>query len=553
MAQSPERPNILWVSCEDTGTQIGCYGDPHAITPNIDALAREGVRYSRAYTVAGVCAPSRSGIITGMYPTTIGSHHMRSDAKLPGFINCFPSYLREAGYYCTNNAKTDYNFAVPKDAWDESSNKAHWKNRKPNQPFFSVFNIETTHESRIILRGEAYEKVVAQLSPKERQDPARLTNLPPYYPDTPETRRDWANYYELITTMDKQFAARIQEIKDAGLWDSTIVMFWGDHGVGLPRAKRWLYEDSTHVPLVARIPERFRIAGQGRPGSVDDQLISLIDLAPTMLNLAGVPLPKHFQGRAFLGRNLTKQRDYVFAARDRMDERYDMVRAVRDRRYRYIRNFEPEKPYYQYMNTPEQGPTMREIRRVGDSSKVCAQWMGTKPAEELYDANADPHEVKNLASEPAHRLALERMRRALDEWQRDTIDLGLIPEPELVELEAKRGYRYGAVSAVAARYWEVRRTPSLSRLETALVDPSPCVRIAAAQRLQRIDKLAVELASRDEWVRLMAVIALDELGEKARPAIRVLQIAREEKENKYIARVANHALNVLMNETRTVP
>lgn len=552
-AQMPNRPNILWVSCEDTGTQIGCYGDPHAITPNIDALAADGVRYSHAYTVAGVCAPSRSGIITGMYPTTLGSHHMRSTIKLPPWVHPFPAYLREAGYFTSNNAKTDYNFEVPEGVWDQLGGSAHWKNRPTGRPFFSVFNIETTHESRVVLRGDAYEKVVAGLKPGERQDPARLTTLPPFYPDTTETRRDWANTYELITAMDRQFGKHVQDLKEAGLWDNTIVFFWGDHGVGLPRSKRWVYETSTHVPLVIRIPEKFRAAGQGRPGTADSQLVSFIDLAPTVLNLAGVPLEKHFQGRAFLGPNLTSPRSHVFAARDRMDERYDMVRAVRDRRYRYIRNFEPEKPYYQHMNTAERGPTMREIRRAGASSKIASQWMGTKPAEELYDVEADPFEIHNLALEPKHRLTLSRLRLTLEDWQKQTGDLGLIPEPELLAIEERRGYRMGGSSAVTARYWEVRRSPSMSRLESALIDVAPVVRIAAAQRLERIDKLVEGLASREPWTRLMAVIALDELGEKARPALRALRIAREGKENGYVARVANHALNTLLGESNAVP
>jgi uncharacterized sulfatase len=552
-AQTPQQPNILWVSCEDTGTQIGCYGDPHAITPNIDQMAAEGVRYSHAYTVAGVCAPSRSGIITGMYPTTLGSHHMRCTAKLPPWVRPFPAYLRDAGYFTTNNAKTDYNFDVPEGVWDRLGRDAHWKDRPAGRPFFSVFNIETTHESRVVLRGAAYEKAIGGVKPEQRQDPARLTTLPPFYPDTPETRRDWANTYELITAMDRQFGARVQELKDAGLWDNTIVFFWGDHGVGLPRSKRWLYETSTHVPLLARIPERYRTAGQGKPGSTDAQLVSLIDLAPTLLNLAGAPMPKHFQGRAFLGPNLTPQREYVFAARDRMDERYDMVRAIRDRRYRYIRNFEPEKPYYQYMTTPEKGPTMQEIRRAGASSKVASQWMGTKPAEELYDTQTDPFEIHNLAQDPRHRMTLQRLRLKLEDWQKETGDLGLIPEPELSVIEERRGYRMGGSSPVTARYWEVRRTPSLSRLESGLLDSAPVVRIAAAQRLGRVDKLIEGLANRDPSTRLMAAQALDELGEKARPAIRALQIARQDQENRYLVRVANHALNSLLGESTQVP
>lgn len=577
------RPNILWVSCEDTGPEIGCYGDPHAITPNIDRLAREGVRYTRAYTVAGVCAPSRSGIITGMYPTTLGSQYMRCRIVLPDFVKCFPEYLRNAGYFCSNNVKTDYNFDPPKTAWDELSNKAHWRNRPAGKPFFSVFNITTTHESQVRLRGAAYERVIARLKPGERRDPAKLA-LPPYYPDTPVARRDWANYYEVVTAMDYQVGDRLKELEDAGLLEDTIVFFWGDHGVGLPRAKRWLYESSTHVPLVVRIPEKYRAPGQGKPGSVDGQLVSFIDLAPTVLNLAGVPIPAHMQGRAFLGPKLTPPRQYVYAAHDRMDERYDGVRMVRDQRYRYLRNYEPHKPYAQHTAYMEEGFIMKELRRLkkeGELPPGAGLYMaGVKPVEELYDVEKDPHEINNLAASPAHQEVLKRLRAAHERWALETRDVGLIPEPELVEREKKFGTRYAVlrqpgseqylrrlralVDAVnretnralieqsladpdpAFRYWAVVGLgKSPDRLRPALEDPAPVVRIAAAARLGDEKALGVlirELSSDNEFVRLHAAIALDELGEKARPARAALQAVLNIKDSGYVARVAEHAL-----------
>jgi len=349
-APSASRPNILWISCEDISPHLGCYGVANAITPTLDALAARGVRYTNAFTVAGVCAPSRSGIITGMYPSTLGSQHMRCEATLPSHVRCFPEYLRQAGYCCTNNSKTDYNFTHPPATWDESSPRAHWRKRRKGQPFFSVFNFTVTHESRILMRGAEYEKQIARLKPNQRQDPARLA-LPPYYPDTPEVRRDWANVFELITAMDYQAADVLRELEEDGLAGETIVFFWSDHGTGLPRAKRWLYDSGTRVPLIVHIPEKFRTAGEGTPGSVNDELVSFIDLGPTVLNLAGAKVPAQMQGRAFLGANLKPPRQYIYGARDRMDERYDIIRSVRDKRYRYIRNYEPFKPYYQYMNT----------------------------------------------------------------------------------------------------------------------------------------------------------------------------------------------------------
>jgi len=546
---------------------LGCYGDPHAITPNADRFATQAVRFTRAYTVAGVCAPSRSGIITGMYPTTLGSSHMRSDAKLPDFVRCFPAYLREAGYYCTNNVKTDYNFAVPQDAWNQSSRAAHWKNRAAGQPFFAVFNQEVTHESRYPRRGAAHDADVPRLTPAQRQDPAKLTTLPPYYPDTPEARRDWANVYEGLTEMDYWLADRLKELDAAGLADDTIVFVWGDHGVGLPRAKRWLYESSTRVPLMVRIPEKFRAPGQGRPGTVDDQLVSFIDLAPTVLNLAGLKAPEHFQGRAFLGPRLTPPREYVHGARDRMDERYDMVRMVRDRRYRYLRNYEPEKPYAQYMNTAEQGVTMRELRRT--APPAARPFMAaTKPPEELYDVENDPHELQNLARNPQHRATLERLRREHLRWSDATRDLGLIPEPELMRREKELGNRYAilrqkdAASLLqrlrnpkpndpdpAVRYWAARRGANLT------MDPVLIVRVAAARAQRSLPVLIEALSSEEEWTRLAAAQALDELGEGARAALPALQacLAKGAAENRYVLRVVNHAVNQLTGASGQVP
>jgi uncharacterized sulfatase len=442
-AASETRPNIVWLSCEDISPHIGCFGDDNAITPNIDQLAREGVRYTNTFTTAGVCAPCRSGIITGMYQTTIGTHHMRCNAKLPPMIKAFTTYLRVAGYYCTNRSKTDYQTGDLRDAWNESSGKAHWRNRGRKQPFFSVFNFTGCHESGIA--GESkYKSVTAKLKPSQRQDPKKL-ELPPYYPDTPIVREDWKRNYELITAMDAWAGDLIGQLKADGLYDNTIIFFWSDHGVGLPRAKRWLYDSGTHVPMVVRIPERFRTRGQGRPGSLDDRLVSSIDFGPSVMNLAGLEIPEYMQGQPFAGPNPPAPREYVFGARDRMDERYDIIRSVRDKRYRYIRNYEPLKTYYQYMNTPEKGATMKEIRRVHAAGKLppaARLFMAERKAvEELYDLKNDPHEIHNLAGNPKYAGRLKRMREVHLQWVRDTKDLGLMPEPELVEREKKYGSR----------------------------------------------------------------------------------------------------------------
>ena len=602
------KPNILWLSCEDISAHLGCYGDSLATTPNLDRLAASGVRYENAFVTAGVCAPCRSAVITGVMQTTLGTHHMRCRVELPAFMKLLPQYMRETGYYCTNNSKTDYQLAISaKEVWDESSGKAHWKNRPDAKtPFFAVFNFTGCHESGIA-SADKFERVTGDLGKAERHDPAALTP-PPYYPDTPVVREDWRRYYDVITAMDRWAGERLRELESAGLAEETIVFFWSDHGVGLPRAKRWLYDSGMRVPLIARIPARLRQGEQGRPGSVDRQLVSLIDLAPTVLNLARAAVPGHFQGRAFLGEGLSPPRRYVYGARDRMDERYDIIRAVRDARYKYLRNYEPLKTYYQYMNTPEKGATMREIRRLHALGELPAEarlfLAPTKPTEELYDTEKDPHEVHNLAASPEHRSVLQRLRRAHETWVRESRDLGLLPEPELVrrerELESRhailrqddseelmaRLHEAAATASMrnaesiprlrrflsdrdpAVRYWGAVGLGNLGRkalaeansLRTRLAeDDAPVVRVAVARALCRMDRendalpvLIRELGSPEEWVRLHAAIVLDEIDDKARPAVPALEKARQDRQNKYVARVANRALNELLGTDSTV-
>lgn len=613
------RPNILWLSCEDIGPHLGCYGDPHAHTPTLDRLASEGIRYTNAYTTAGVCAPNRSAIITGIYATTLGSHHMRSGGegtkrsikpKPPAHVKCFSEYLRNAGYYCTNNQKEDYNFVRSAHAWDESSRRAHWQNRPhANQPFFAVFNYTGTHEGSVRLTGREHAERTKRLTPAQRQDPQKITP-PPYHPDTPLVRRTWADYHELITALDYWIYDLLDQLTEDGLADNTIVFFWSDHGAGLPRAKRWLYDSGTHIPLIVRIPEQFRTDGQGKPGTVEDRLVSSVDFAPTVLNLLGLTIPDHMQGQPFLGPNLPPERQYVYGARDRMDERYDIIRTVRDKRYRYICNYEPFKPYHQYMNTAEKGQITRELHRLADAGELPpeAGWFiaDSKPVEELYDCENDPHEVDNLATDPQHRPILERLRKTHEQWMLETRDLGLIPEPELVELEKKYGTRYAIMPQMSkvdpsfqeqlrsvailagqpepsdlpdlvqalknehssTRYWAVtgignlgkEGAPAVASIEQALKELSPTVRVAAARALFQLGHncdaalrlLIAELKSPREWIRLHAALALDSIGEKARPAIPALKEALNDTENKYVVRVANHPLNQLLGTDNQV-
>jgi len=615
VSSAASRPNILWLSTEDISAHLGCYGDPHAITPNLDRLASEGTLYSRAFTTAGVCAPSRSAIITGVYQSALGSQHMRSKIQLPEWMELFPTYLREAGYYTTNNVKTDYQInndnPVVLRAWNERSNTAHWRDRPDqDQPFFAVFNFQGTHESRIA-NEDRYVDVTADLLPEQRQDAAALTTLPPYYPDTPTNRENWKRNYELITAMDAWAGDLIQQLKDDGLYDNTIIFFWSDHGIGLPRAKRWLYESGTRVPLIVRAPPNRNVSGLTEPGAVDGQLVSGVDFAPTMLNLAGLELPDHLQGRAFLGSNLTPVRDYIYGARDRMDERYDIIRMVRDHRFRYIRNYEPLKPYYQFMNSAEKGRTMAELRRLFDAGEldpVPARYFGLKPPEELYDVNEDPHEIRNLADDPAYAPVLDRMRQAHLDWVAITRDTGLLPEPLLARYGDEIGSRYeilrqsdndafprqlARVANLASsgpdalhelivamndphpaiRYWAATglgniglpaALPGRAKLQAALTDDERVVRVAAARGLcllgepeDALPVLVEVLAHGAQWERLHAAIVLDEIDEQARPVIPALHAAlvpREElvERGKYVVRVVNRALNQLEGTQRAV-
>jgi len=423
---SGKLPNILWISTEDISPDLGCYGDNYAITPNIDKFAARSIRYDNAFTTAGVCAPMRSATITGMYQNSIGTMHMRCKGVPPKQVKCFTEYLRQAGYYCTNRSKTDYQFDPPFSAWDDNGRKAHWRNSKPGQPFFTIINFTMTHESSI-------------RSPKGKKaklhDPAKA-NVPPYYPDTPMVRNDLACYADNITRMDKEVAAVLDQLKDDGLAEDTIVWFWGDHGRGLPRCKRWVYDSGLRIPLIIHVPEKFKkyTLGNSSATGAQDQLVSSLDFAPTMLSLAGLDIPKHLQGQAFLGPKTEKPRKYVFAARDRIDEVPDCVRSIHDGKFIFIRNFMPYVPYSANVDYMNKMPTMKDMRKLNAEGKLKGSekqyFKYPRDIEELYDIENDPHEVNNLAYDQKYSKVVHRMRKELFKWIRDIKDVGLIPEPE---------------------------------------------------------------------------------------------------------------------------
>ncbi|MGE9295822.1 MAG: sulfatase family protein [Puniceicoccales bacterium] len=446
-----DRPNILWISFEDTNPFYGCYGDPIAQTPNVDRFAAESCRWPQAYSTAGVCAPSRSAIITGQYAISMGAHHMRTthetegagemptpySAVIPPHVKCFSEYLRRAGYYCTNCQKTDYQFESPVTAWDELNLQAHWRNRPdPDQPFFSVFNLETSHES-----GMWEDK-----SPAPVVDPAKIS-LPPYFPDTPKVRESMARMYANIAHNDKKFGELLQQLEEDGLADNTIVFHWSDHGP-LPRGKRWPYDSGIHIPMIVRWP------GELEAGSICHDLVSSIDLAPTVMSLVGLDIPSHMQGQAFLGQDITTPREFIFASRDRHDCTYDRVRAVRDHRFKYIRNYYPDAPRAAWNRYLDHHPIQQEIWRLHLQEDLTPLqetlfFAESRPVNELYDTETDPYEINNLANDPSYADALNRLQSAMDTWLDEVGDWGEIPESEMVRRWYPDGVQPQTIAPVA--------------------------------------------------------------------------------------------------------
>jgi len=432
---SSQPPNILWISCEDLSPHFEFYGDNSVATPNLSRLSREGITYDNVFTTAGVCAPSRCAIITGVNQVTAGGHNMRTLLNTfpektglpqaysivpPAEIKAFPEFLRAKGYYCTNNSKTDYQFEAPPTVWDEVSDKATWRNRKEGQPFFAVFNIMVTHESQVWFRKKHPMHV----------DPANV-KLPPFYPDTKTVRNDVARFLSNVADLDSLVGGLLHQLEEDKLTDNTIIFFWSDHGDGLPFFKRELYDRGLHVPLVIRFP------GKKDAGKREARLVSSIDFAPTVLSLAGIKPPSYMQGKAFLGKYKDdKPHQYIYAARDRMDSEYERVRAVRDTQYKYIRNFRPELPLYQNVEFRLQQDMMKEMlamRDKGELNEVQMKWfVPNKPAEELYDVRSDPYELNNLATDPKQQATLIRLRKEMDRWLVQVNDLGATDEKQLI-------------------------------------------------------------------------------------------------------------------------
>lgn len=456
-----KKPNILWLVTEDMGPYIPAFGDSTIVTPNLSRLANEGVIYPHLYSVSGVCAPSRAAIATGMYPSGIGANNMRtgSNTEQTGLrayeaipsanVKMISELLRKQGYYCTNNYKEDYQFKAPCTAWDESSPYAHWRNRAKGQPFYAVFNFTETHESGLFAQNgfryietrhyhegdTSYHWKPGRMTVKETPvhvDKHTKFKIPPYLPDNEVIRNDFWKEYNNIAEMDKQVGAVLKQLEEDGLLENTIIFFYGDHGGPYPRQKRLVYDSGLNTPMIIRFPQK------QQAGTKDNQLISFVDFAPTLLSLAGVKPPEYMQGQAFIGKfTAAKKREYIHAAADRFDEVTDVIRAVRDKRFKYLRNYRPEQGYYLPLAYREQIPGMQELLRLRDAGKlneIQAQWFrDKKDPEELFDCVNDPYELNNLAGNPEYKSKLVELRAEMDRWIAEIGDQPNLPEAELIE------------------------------------------------------------------------------------------------------------------------
>ena len=537
-----QRPNILWITSEDNGHYLRSFGDPMARTPNLDWLARGSTRFTHCFSNAAVCAPARQTLISGMYATSIGGQHMRANATFPEGVHYFPKYLRAAGYYTSNNSKTDYNGGpadregAMKAAWDESGRKAHWRNRPKGKPFFSVFNIGSSHESNLFASKWKKREL--------KTDPAKV-NLPAYLPDLPETRRDLARYYDCIETMDESVGKILRELGDDGLAEDTIVFYFGDHGGSLPRGKSFTYDSGTRVPLIVHIPEKWESLRATEPGGETDRLASFVDFAPTVLSLVNIAAPDYMQGQSFLGKS-SEAREFVHTFRGRRGERYDLVRGVRSKDFLYLRNYTPHLPVMQYNDYSSGIPSYgawRNAIKAGNGTPDQAQWFVPKAREEFYDTRNDPDNVHNLMADPKYAKILARHRIENKRHMASIRDSAFFPEGmsgrDYAKYQDEKTYPLGRLQSLAnatkvsrfieamkdddpkIRYWGVmgcivhgQTTKELKRL---LEDPEPLIRIQAARAIcgTKADPAGVavlreQLQAKDQILQLRAALAVDE-------------------------------------------
>jgi N-sulfoglucosamine sulfohydrolase len=493
VASAGDRPNILWLTCEDNNVNwVGCYGNPHADTPNIDALAAEGFQYMHCYANAPVCAPSRSTWITGVHAVSMGTHPMRSRYPIPhDTIKYYPDLLKEAGYYVGNAGKTDYNIGGrdDKSPWDTS--QLNWDELKKQQPFFMVVNNTKSHESRAF--GDVDNTT-------HSPDDVRLAK---YHPDIPDIRKNYAHYHDQMKKMDADIGLALAQLEEAGLSENTIVVHNSDHGGVIARSKRFLFNSGTHCPLIIRIPEKFKHLRPAKPGSKINDLVSFIDMPKTWLDICGADTPGYLQGKVFLGPG-KESREYHVSFRARMDERCDNVRAIRDQRFLYIRNYMPYAPWGQHLNylwTMKATQAWQQHHLEGRTDAITGRFFGTKPMDELYYTAADPDNVNNLIDDPSYTKQVDRLRRALDQWQLEHYDSALLPESEVVRRSEQSG----------KTIYEMVRTPSL--YDVAALQGA--AGRALEQDSSNIVRFYADLNAQDAGVRYWAIVGCFNLQESA--------------------------------------
>jgi len=439
-----KRYNVVLIMAEDLSPRIASFGDAVANTPNLDRLAGEGVRFTNTYTTAPVCSTSRSSHIMGVHQQTLGTMHHRAgtfpgggyEVITPVDVKAYPELLRAAGYYTTNAGKTDYQVGKPFTFWDANNPKSHWKNAPEGKPFFSMITIQVTHESVVwpAVR-ESDDPVVIKTTERNKRlldtktyftDPADVV-VPPYYPDTKLVREALARLYDNIHVMDGRVGEILQELEDAGKLDETIVIWTTDHGDGIPRGKRSLYDTGTKVPMIVRFPD-----GYGA-GTRNDEFVSFVDIAPTLLSVAGADRPGWLHGRVFAGEDKQAEPEYIYTAADRFDAEYMSARAVRDKHYKYIRNADETQPYFIPLSYQDHSTIMQELWKgleEGTLTPVQKANFASKGKEELYDVVNDPWEINNLAKDPAYAETLARLRQASEDWTARIGDLGAMDEAD---------------------------------------------------------------------------------------------------------------------------
>lgn len=516
------KPNILWIVSEDNSPFLGAYGDEFATTPNLDKLATKGILYQNAFAPAPVCAPTRSSMITGVFANSLGTHQMRSFYPIPDNFKFYPTLLREAGYYCTNQSKRDYNTVDRKNVWDESGKDAHYKTRKEGQPFFHIYNFGVSHESSIHKSTPTDEL---------RHDPKKVP-IPPYHPRTPEMEHDWAQYYDKIEDLDTRVGEVIAELEESGQAENTIIFYYSDHGGILGRSKRFMYESGLRVPLIVSIPEKYQHLAKEMPGSTTDRFVNLLDMGPTALNIIGANIPTHMQGKPFLGKN-TEEMSRAFGFRGRMDERFDLVRSVRNNEFRYIKNYMPHRIYGQYIEYLWRAPSMKSWEQAyknGELNEVQSAFWNEKPAEELYNISDDPHNINNLAGDPAYAQTLANMRQECQSWQKEIIDVGFIPEPMIERISAdipmynyvrKEGFQIDRIMETA-NMATARDPEKINSLIERLDDPNPIVKywslvgcaILSDQAGAAKEKIKSLANDEEISIRIVASEVLYKIGEK---------------------------------------